>query len=106
MTAVPVRLRTAFTAADKDVEDDDPYELVGIRYPVEPGVDADRELGRCFVEEYALLGWSPRKVQMLFDTPQFAGAYDIRRRRGVGFVDELLMDVFGDNVDARDEERP
>ncbi len=82
--------------SDKEIEDDDPYELVGVRYPVAPGVDADRELARCFVEEYALIGWSPARVQMLFDTPQFGGAYDICQRRGPELIAEVIAEVFGD----------
>lgn len=100
MDSTPVRLLTAAErampdGASKDVEDDDPYELVGIRYPVAPGVDADHELGRSFVEEYALFGWHEAKVRMLFETPQFAGAYDIYRRRGSAFIDQILAEVFG-----------
>ncbi|HEX6237847.1 MAG TPA: hypothetical protein VFZ68_11670 [Acidimicrobiales bacterium] len=99
MEGTPVELttkaRSRARGSDKDIEADDPYELVGVRYPVAPGVDADRELTRSFVEEYALLGWTPAHVRMLFETPQFAGAHDIRRRRGAALVDEVLAEVFG-----------
>lgn len=99
MEGTPVRLLTAAERAMPDgaakaVEDDDPYELVGMRFPVAPGVDADHELGRAFVEEYALLGWREAKVRMLFETPQFAGAHDIYRRRGSAFIDQILGEVF------------
>ncbi|MFP3906521.1 MAG: hypothetical protein ACLFRV_04215 [Acidimicrobiales bacterium] len=99
MEGTPVRLLTAAEralpdGAAKAVEGDDPYELVGMRFPVAPGVDADHELGRAFVEEYALLGWREAKVRMLFETPQFAGAHDIYRRRGAAFIDQLLAEVF------------
>lgn len=100
MDGTPVRLLTAAERAlprgiDKDAEDDDPYELVGVRFPVDAGVDAERELARSFVEEYALLGWSKAKVRMLFATPQFAGAHDIARRRGSALVEEVIAEVFG-----------
>ncbi|MFP3900363.1 MAG: hypothetical protein ACLFXM_05885 [Acidimicrobiia bacterium] len=99
MEGTPVELTTKARSrahgSDKHAEADDPYELVGVRYPVAPGVDADRELARSFVEEYALLGWTPAHVRMLFETPQFAGAHDIRRRRGPALVDDVLAEVFG-----------
>lgn len=100
MEGTPVRLtsraeRSQALGAHKDVEDDDPYEMVGVRYPADPDIDADRELARCFVEEYALLGWTPAHVRMLFETPQFAGAHDIRRRRGEELIEEVLAEVFG-----------
>lgn len=88
--------------ADKELEDDDPFELIGVRYPVEPGVDADRVLARCFVEEYALIGWTPSKVRMLFETPQFAGAHDVRRRRGPDLIEEVIAEVFGHEVAGHD----
>lgn len=84
----------------KELEDDDPYELVGVRFPAPAGVDADRDLARCFAEEYALLGWPASKVRMLFETPQFAGAHDIHRRRGPALIDEVLAEVFGTRDDT------
>lgn len=97
MDGTPVELTTRGRAhgSRKDIEADDPYELVGVRCPVAPGVDADRELARSFVEEYALLGWTPAHVRMLFETPRFAGAHDIRRRRGEALVDQVLTEVYG-----------
>jgi hypothetical protein len=97
MDGTPVELtsRSRARGSAKDAEPDDPYALVGVRYPVAPGVDADRELARSFVEEYALAGWTPARVRMLFETPHFAGAHDIRRRRGPALVDEVLAAVYG-----------
>ena len=85
----------ALTAADKEFEDDDPYELVGVRFPVPEGVDADRELARCFVEEFALMGSSPAEVRRLFADPHYTGSYDIAQRRGLQLVEELIAEVFG-----------
>lgn len=79
----------------KDLAPDDPYELVGVRYPAPPGVDADRQLARAFVEEYALAGWTPAQVRKLFETPRFAGAHRILSQRGAALIDEVLAEVFG-----------
>ncbi|MCZ7525573.1 MAG: hypothetical protein M5U14_03790 [Acidimicrobiia bacterium] len=79
----------------KRVEGDDPYSIVGVRFPLPGGVDGDREAARCFVEEYALMGWSRDRVRRLFTTPFYAGTYDIGRRRGPDLVEDVLAEVFG-----------
>lgn len=79
---------------DKRVEDDDPYELVGVRFPAAEGVDGDRELARILVEEYALIGWSPARIRELFAAPVFAGAHDLVRRRGPAIVEDAIATVF------------
>lgn len=81
--------------AEKDLETDDPYEFVAMRYPVEPGTDADEVMARCFIEEYALMGMPRRKTMRLFASPQFAGTYAILARRGRGFVEQLADEVYG-----------
>ena len=91
--ASPVRDVT--TGREKEVENDDPYELVGVRFPVPEGVDADAHLARIFVEEYAVIGWTPVRIRELFDSPMFAGAHDLVRRRGPGIVDDAIATVFG-----------
>jgi hypothetical protein len=98
MAEVPVVLRPRSPAPrtfDKEFESDDPYELVGVRYPVPAGVDADRELARCFVEEFAVMGWPRHRVRALFDSPRFEGAHDVLRRRGPELIDAVTAEVFG-----------
>lgn len=81
---------------DKEVEDDDPFELVGVRFQLPPGVDGDRELARCFVEEYALLGWPADRIRTLFTDPEYAGAHAVAQRRGLALVDEVIAATFGE----------
>lgn len=81
--------------AEKDLETDDPYEFVAIRYPVEPGTDADEVMARCFIEEFALMSMSRQKTMRLFASPQFAGTYDILARRGRDFIERLAAEVYG-----------
>lgn len=76
-------------------EADDPFELVGCAYEAEPGTDPDREMARCFVEEYALMGFPAQRIRHLFEAEFFAGTHDILSRRGPGFVDRILAEVFG-----------
>ncbi len=87
--------RAAAHGRDKEPEHDDPYEIVGVRFALPEGVDGDREMARCFVEEFALMGWSPDRIRSLFANPQYAGAHDLVRRRGQGIVDEAIATVFG-----------
>ena len=80
----------------KEVEDDDPMELVGVMLPDAPDHEADIEMARTFVLEYRLLGWQREGVRHLFDTPAYAGTHGILRRRGTAFVDERLDELFGE----------
>ena len=81
--------------ADKEFEADDPYELVGVRFPLAPGVDGDALTARTFVEEYALLGTPREKVFQLFTSPFFAGTHAILQARGADFVRGIVDEVFG-----------
>ena len=81
--------------AEKDIEADDPYEFVAVRYPVEPGVDKDAVTARCFVEEYALMGMQRERIMRLFQSPAFSGTNDIYARRGRPFVQEIIDGVYG-----------
>ncbi len=81
--------------AEKDLETDDPYEFVAMRYPVGPGSDPDATMARCFIEEYALMGMPREKTMRLFQSPYFAGTHAILQRRGDAFVQDLINDVYG-----------
>jgi hypothetical protein len=96
---VRLRRRPVQPVPVKEFEPADPYELVGVRYAVPPGVDADRELVRCFVEEFALMGWPRKRVRALFDAPRYEGAHDVLRRRGPTLIDEVAAEVFGPDPD-------
>ncbi|MFN8036431.1 MAG: hypothetical protein U0V73_10890 [Acidimicrobiia bacterium] len=85
---------------DKEFEDEDPYTLVGVRYPVPEGVDGDRELARCFVEEFALMGWPATRIRHLFTEPTYSGSYAIARRRGMELIDDVLGEVFRGPTEA------
>lgn len=77
----------------KDFEHDDPFELRGMVFP---SSEADsREMARCFVEEFALLGFGPNEVARLFESPAFYGTRELAERHGADFIDELIAGVFG-----------
>ncbi|NJD64441.1 MAG: hypothetical protein FIB00_04225 [Chloroflexi bacterium] len=80
--------------AEKDFEADDPLEFVAVRYPVDPTVDSDAVMARCFIEEYALFGTPPEQIAKLFRSPFFAGTNAILKNRGPEFVQGIIDDVF------------
>ena len=82
-------------AAAKALEDDDPYALMAMSYPIPEGVDPDLGLTRCLVEEYALMGWSPERVRGLFADEQHGKAHEIYTQRGAEFIEERITEVFG-----------
>lgn len=82
-------------ATDKSLEPDDPFEFTAVPYPVTDEVEADREMARCFIEEFALMGWSADRVRRLFGSEFFVGTHGIIERRGQLFVDELVAETFG-----------
>jgi len=80
---------------EKDLETDDPYEFVAVRFPVEPGVDADERMARCFIEEFALMGMPRDKMLHLFRSQYFAGTHTILESRGEAFIQEIIASVYG-----------
>jgi hypothetical protein len=79
----------------KNLESNDPFELVGVTYPGEISEETDRETGRCIVEEYALTGFAAEEILALFSSPMYELPHAIFRRRGRGFVAAMIGEVFG-----------
>ncbi|MCZ7531490.1 MAG: hypothetical protein M5U31_14845 [Acidimicrobiia bacterium] len=92
--------------SDKSLESDDPYELVGVRFPVAPGVDADAAVVRCMIEDYALMGWPATRIRQLFGAEEFQGTHDVAARRGADFVEEQIVAVFGPEPVERELSEP
>jgi hypothetical protein len=82
-------------ASDKSLEPGDPFAFTAVAYPVEEQEEADRAMGRCFIEEFALMGWSADRIRRLFGSGFFAGTHGILERRGEAFVDALIAETFG-----------
>jgi len=80
--------------ADKDFELEDPFEPVAVALST-PGYDGAEAMARCFVEEFALMGWPPERIYRLFTIPEFAGSYSIMQERGPAYVKSLIASVFG-----------
>ena len=74
--------------AEKSYADDDPLEPTAVTLP------ADREavayMGRCFVEEFARMGYRRNALMALFRTPFYQGPHMVYRQLGEGFVSSLI----------------
>jgi hypothetical protein len=82
-------------AHDKELDVDDPYELVAVQVPGPPGYDGPAEMARVFIEEFALMGWPPERILRLFRSRAFAGTHAVYEERGEAFVQALIDAVFG-----------
>lgn len=84
----------------KDVEPDDPMEIVGVVLdrPIDGrGLD---DMARTFVEEYALMGWSAKRILSLFQHPFYGGAHDAYEALGEARIRELIELTLGPAEDA------
>jgi hypothetical protein len=82
--------------ADKDFEPNDPFQPVAVSLAT-PGYDGMEAMARCFVEEYALMGWPPERIFKLFTVPQFAGSYAVLQERGPDYIQKIIASVMGDD---------
>lgn len=74
--------------AEKEFEDEDPMDLVGMVMPGEPGqLEA---MAECFVEEYVRLGWDEPRLMTLFTHPMFMATHRIYRQKGEEYVRSLI----------------
>ena len=80
--------------ADKDFEPTDPLEPVAVAIAT-PGYDGTDAMARCFVEEFALMGWPAERIFKLFTLPTFAASHAVYCERGPDYVHRLIADVFG-----------
>ena len=80
--------------ADKALGAEDPFTVVGVNSLGPMPLDAIEEMGRCFVEELARMGWGRQRILHAFRQPFFQGPHLVYRRKGGAFVESLLDAVF------------
>ncbi len=78
--------------AAKEAEPTDPLDLVGTKVP---GGDVEL-LARCFVEEYAAMGYDGEQILELFRQPQYVGVHPVYRAKGEGAVRALIEEVLAE----------
>lgn len=79
--------------AEKEYDENDPFELVGIQLSGPDAEAALDEMARVFIEEFARMGYRREQILSMFRNPFFRGPYEVHRRRGEAFVLELLEGV-------------
>ena len=76
----------------KDLEHDDPMNLVGMVLPGEAGqVEA---MAECIIEDYVRLGWDERRLLSIFASPMFLATHRIYRQKGEGYVRRLIRETW------------
>lgn len=79
--------------ADKPVETDDPFEIVGVVLPEMMDDESLTEMACCFVEELARLGHRGENIMRFFRDPFYQGPHTVYRSRGEAFVRQLVEQV-------------
>jgi hypothetical protein len=78
--------------AHKDIEADDPMELVGVVLPAD--LEATREMAYVFAEEFARMGYDRNRLVSVFKNPFYGGAYGAYQALGepatLAIIDECI----------------
>ncbi len=78
--------------------------LVGVCLERGPDDEALAEMARCFVEEYARMGWSGERILRLFRNPFYRGPHQILRMKGEEFVRSLIEIVEQTRAQVRSQD--
>ncbi len=77
----------------KQMESDDPFEMVGVVVPTAPGEDVTALMARSFVEEFALMGCTAEQILRVFKNRFYVGAHAVYEQRGEGFIRDIIGQV-------------
>jgi hypothetical protein len=99
---IPVDL-VVESGALKSAESTDPYVATAVALPT-PGYDGMAAMGRAFVEEFAMLGWSRERLERMFRMPRYVAAHVVYVERGPAFVTNLIDEVLGRSEDGERKE--
>ncbi len=79
------------TTSALPLHEQDPYELVGMVIPGEPGqLEA---MAQALIEEYILLGWNQKQLMNLFTNPFFLATHRIYLHKGEPYVRQLILET-------------
>jgi len=79
----------------RDPDAEDPLEIVGVVLDRPIDTEALDAMARTFVEEYALMGWPPKRILDMFRRPFYAGAHDAYERLGEERIKALIEETVG-----------
>ena len=77
----------------KDLDAEDPFELVGVSLEAPPDDAALDEMACAIVEEYMRMGWTGENILRLFLNPAFKLTNNILQRKGEAYVQRLVDSV-------------
>lgn len=76
---------------------DDPMTLTGVALPG----DRTEEMARCFIEEYAMMGYGREQILHFFQNPFYVATHQVWRAKGRDYVEHLIKQALkGDEVDG------
>jgi len=78
----------------------DPLEIVGVVLDRPIDLEGLDGMARTFVEEYALMGWPPKRILGMFRQPFYGGAHDAYEALGEPRILELIEQTLGPVEDA------
>ncbi len=80
---------------NKELDPEDPFDLVVTPVSVEEGHDNLEEMARCFAEEYVDMGWSDKVILWMFQQPDYRGPHTAYRTMGEQYVRGLISEARG-----------
>ncbi len=83
-----------------DASAEDPLEIVGVVLDRPIDLEGFDGMARTFVEEYALMGWPPKRILGMFRQPFYGGAHDAYEALGEPRIVELIEQTLGPVEDA------
>jgi hypothetical protein len=77
---------------EKDLEDDDPMELVGMVMPAD-GEEMMEEMGRTFADEFLRMGYPPPAIVSLFRDPFYRAPHSLYLKKGEPYIVQMIEAV-------------
>lgn len=77
---------------EKDFEDDDPMELVGMVIPTD-GDEMLDAMGRTFADEFLRMGYPPPAILSLFRDPFYRAPHSLYTHKGEPYIVEMIEQV-------------
>ena len=77
---------------DKELEDDDPMELVGMVIPADDDTMLE-ELGRTFADEFLRMGYPAHAIVALFRDPFYRAPHALFVKKGATFVRDMVEEI-------------
>ena len=90
MNEIPIRDESI--VLKKEVEDDDPFEMVGIGFDGQSEAEL-KDMALCFAEEFIREGWDEMELFYLFQSPLYVGPHMVWKQKGDEFVKAVIAEA-------------